>query len=190
MTLTGGEWSRRRIEVTEREVTRYTPQTARKAIFDIIDVEGKSFLDPFSGSGVMVFEALSRRAERATAIDVSRTACKTIRRNMDRLDPSMKLDILCGDFRRMLPLLAARGERFDFVFADPPFDRNYMPPFLKSLLENRSILNRGSLIIVETSEEESLFAGREEMGFLKMKDRRNYANVVFTFLVMTDEVPR
>jgi len=57
-------------------------------------------------------------------------------------------------------------------------------------LENRSILNRGSLIIVETSEEESLFAGREEMGFLKMKDRRNYANVVFTFLVMTDEVPR
>ena len=107
LTLTGGEWSRRRIEVTEREVTRYTPQTARKAIFDIIDVEGKSFLDPFSGSGVMVFEALSRRAERATAIDVSRTACKTIRRNMDRLDPSMKLDILCGDFRRMLPLLAA-----------------------------------------------------------------------------------
>jgi len=190
LTLTGGEWSRRRIEVTAREVTRYTPQIARKAIFDIIDVEGKNFLDAFSGSGVMVFEALSRRAKQATAIDVSHTACKTIRRNMGRLDPSMKLEILCGDFRRMLPLLAEREERFDFVFADPPFDRNYMPSFLKSLSENISILNLGSLIIVETSEGESLFEEREEARFLKLIDRRNYANVVFTFLVMSNEVPR
>ncbi|MFW6121428.1 MAG: RsmD family RNA methyltransferase, partial [Petrotogales bacterium] len=50
LTITGGAYKGRKIKTTKRKVTRYTPNIARKALFDIIQVPDK-LLDVFSGSG-------------------------------------------------------------------------------------------------------------------------------------------
>jgi 16S rRNA (guanine966-N2)-methyltransferase len=51
--------------------TRPTSERARQAFFNILGerIEGASFLDLFAGSGAFAFEALSRGASRASAID-------------------------------------------------------------------------------------------------------------------------
>ena len=54
LVITGGKWARRSIKTPPRRSTRYTPQSARKALFDIVDVSSKTFLDLFSGSGIRI----------------------------------------------------------------------------------------------------------------------------------------
>ena len=51
--ITGGDLRSRNIEILEHTGARYTPSRVREAIFNIIgDVEGKSVLDLFAGSGL------------------------------------------------------------------------------------------------------------------------------------------
>ncbi|RAM58927.1 hypothetical protein DS65_02340, partial [Mesotoga sp. SC_4PWL113PWK15] len=78
LVITGGKWARRSIKTPPRRSTRYTPQSARKALFDIVDVSSKTFLDLFSGSGIISFEALSRGAIDVTSVDSSKKACQSI----------------------------------------------------------------------------------------------------------------
>jgi len=111
LTITGGKWTRRPIKTTARRKTRYTPQSARKALFDIVDVASKSFIDLFAGSGIMSFEAMSRGAAEAISVDVSKKACNLILDNRNELDPSMNLRIVCADFRRAIPSLISLSDR-------------------------------------------------------------------------------
>jgi 16S rRNA (guanine(966)-N(2))-methyltransferase RsmD len=187
LSITGGKWLRRRIETTSREVTRYTPQSARKALFDIIDVRERSFMDLFSGSGIISFEAVSRGAARVVCVDVSKQSCRTILNNRNSLDPEMKLEILCRDFRRVIPSLRKSGESFDFVFADPPFDSEYVEPLLKTISNNEAILKPGGLLIVETSTREERELLPEAIPFVEIVDRKSYASIVFTFLARVSD---
>src|SRR5512138_3917342 len=54
--------------------TRPTSERARQAFFNIVGerIAGAVFLDLFAGSGAFAFEAISRGAVRAVAIDESR----------------------------------------------------------------------------------------------------------------------
>lgn len=181
LTITGGKWARRKIDTTAREIARYTPQAARKALFDIIDVQNKYFLDLFSGSGIMAFEAMSRNGAGAVCMDSSKLSCKTIHNNRRLLESAMNLEVLCVDFRRGVPALVKKGATFDFVFADPPFDQGYILPLLNTLSKNLPLFKRGALSIIETSPREEKTLASQQASFLKIIDRRSYANVVFTF---------
>ena len=65
---------------------RPTPERVKEAFFSSIqfDIEGKSFLDLFAGSGQMGIEALSRGAERAVFVDQSPVSVEHINQNLKR----------------------------------------------------------------------------------------------------------
>ena len=93
----------------------------RTALFNTLGgIEGLSVLDAFSGSGALCFEALSRGAEHAVALEIVKDAYKVIRNNAEKLgvDDRMKLyhiNARSWTYRN-------NTARFDLVFCDPPYN--------------------------------------------------------------------
>lgn len=184
LSITGGKWRKRKIDITPRTVTRYTPQMARKALFDIIDVFDMSFLDIFSGSGIVAFEALSREARSVLSIDSSRISYSTIKKNIETLSPDCSnFKVILKDFRRAVPFLVSKGISFDYIFADPPFYRGYADVFLEVFQSSKEILKNSGTLILESSEKESeSIKNILDSNIFVITDERNYGNVWFTFI--------
>ena len=80
MRIIAGTLKNRRIKSREGRETRPTLERIKEAIFSIIGekVAGAKFLDFYSGTGNVTFEALSRGAERAIMIEEDKDALRVI----------------------------------------------------------------------------------------------------------------
>lgn len=67
----------------------------------------------------MGFEAVSRGAARAVLVDRD---VEAMRRNAERLSAGDTIEILASDADRAIRALGGRGESFDVVFSDPPYE--------------------------------------------------------------------
>ena len=72
-----------KLKTLDSEATRPTAERVKEAVFSKIqfDIEDRSVLDLFSGSGQLALEALSRGARNAVLIDNSPEAIKIIKEN-------------------------------------------------------------------------------------------------------------
>ena len=111
-------------------------------------------LDLFAGTGALSFEALSRGAERAVAVEKDRRAARAIIDTAFRLGVQEKIRVLKLD---LLKDPAAAAQRiclvhtgpFDIIFIDPPYQAiDELPPLLGELAE-RGILGPTTLIAIE-----------------------------------------
>lgn len=98
---------------------RPTSERARQAFFNILGsrIRGARFLDLFAGSGVFAFEAVSRGASEAVAIEQSRSHVQAIERLAGELDVPVRAvaaDVLSG-IKRLGRTV------FDVIYADPPY---------------------------------------------------------------------
>jgi pantetheine-phosphate adenylyltransferase len=111
-------------------------------------------LDLFAGTGAVGIEALSRGARHATFVEQDRRSCAVLRRNLSALDLEPAARVMEGDVERALASLAREGERFEIVFADPP----YGGPWLRRLLRNDALptlLAPGAAFVVERDRREA-----------------------------------
>ncbi len=102
---------------------RPLPASLRKALFQVIDVNGLTFIDLYAGSGAVGFEAISSGAESLIAVDKSPIAVRVIEENAKRLGLS-NFKVIRGDAVRVLKRLLADPELSDqevALFAGPPF---------------------------------------------------------------------
>ena len=81
--ITGTARGRKLVTVEGTEVVRPTTDGVKEAIFSAIqfEIEGRTVLDLFAGSGQLGIEALSRGAAKAVFIDSSREAVDIILKN-------------------------------------------------------------------------------------------------------------
>ncbi len=117
--IIGGRWRSRILRFPDEPTLRPTPDRVRETLFNWLgqDLTDLATLDLFAGSGALSFEALSRGARLAVAVDRSREAMAALRRNAGTLEAT-GLELRqsgAADFLR------AEGRRFDVVFLDPPF---------------------------------------------------------------------
>lgn len=144
--IIGGRFRRRKIFFQGEEGLRPTHDRIRETVFNWLapEIENKSCLDVFSGSGAMGFEALSRGAKKVTFIDNSRQVIQNLRVNAEVLAVT-EADFYCCDFMKENPF---HTQQFDLVFLDPPFQQRYIPEACRLLL-SRGLLKKNALIYFE-----------------------------------------
>ena len=92
MQIHAGIYKGRRIKTVKNAPYRPTTAIVRKSLFDILGViENKTFLDLFSGTGIIGFEAVSRGASFVAMIDSSVRACGLLKINHSLLKMDSKL---------------------------------------------------------------------------------------------------
>jgi 16S rRNA (guanine966-N2)-methyltransferase len=120
---------------------RPTSGKVREALFSMIDVRGKTFLDLFAGSGAVGIEALSRGALKSVFVERSRKAAVYIKRNLEKTH--FEAEIINKSASSALDEFE---ETFDFVFIDPPYKTDLVDKVLKKI---DRVLKANSIIIVE-----------------------------------------
>lgn len=111
----------KRLKTLDGQDLRPTTDRVKEAVFSIIqfDIEGRSFLDLFAGSGQMGIEALSRGAKNAFFVDAKREAINIIKSNLENTGLAENARVFNTD---SLSFIAREHtEKFDFVFLDPPY---------------------------------------------------------------------
>ncbi|MGH9389315.1 MAG: 16S rRNA (guanine(966)-N(2))-methyltransferase RsmD [Vicinamibacteria bacterium] len=123
MRIGSGEMRGRRLHAPRGERTRPTSGRLKKSLFDVLAgrLPEARVLDLYAGSGALAFEALSRGAVEAVVVERNRKACDSIRRNAGELRLAARVEILAMDVASAVSKLRRRGDRFDVVFADPPY---------------------------------------------------------------------
>jgi 16S rRNA (guanine966-N2)-methyltransferase len=118
--IIGGRWRGRCVRFPPREGVRPTPDRVRETLFNWLgqDLTGATTLDPFTGSGALSLEALSRGAALAVAIDRSAALVHALAATGAALGAAA-LEAHCADAHAFL---ARETRLFDVIFLDPPFD--------------------------------------------------------------------
>lgn len=134
--------------------TRPTQDKVRESLFNILryDVAEARVLDLFAGSGALSLEAISRGAQSAVAVDMSRAAVECIRRNVQAARAQERVRILPMDYRRAIDQLAARGAQFDLVFLDPPY-RMVNTGEMAAQLYEKGLLSPACIVVIEHARE-------------------------------------
>jgi 16S rRNA (guanine966-N2)-methyltransferase len=103
----------------KRHALRPTQDRIRQVIFSSLAevVPGARVLDLYAGTGSFGIEALSRGAASATFVEKEPEAVQCIRDNL--LHCRLKGDVRQEDVGTFL--LSLRNEKFDLIFADPPY---------------------------------------------------------------------
>ena len=143
------------------EATRPTTERVKEAVFSMIqfDIEGRTVLDLFSGSGQLGLEALSRGAEHAVMTDKSKDAVGIIKANAKKTKLDADCEIYNCDYREYIT--KNKGKKFDIIFLDPPYAQNLCAKALGALCE-ADMLKSTSIIVCETGNDD-VFLGDEDL---------------------------
>ena len=172
MRITGGSYKGRTI-VCPPGVVRPAMDRMRESMFAILgDLTGTSFLDLFSGSGVVGVEAASRGAEPVVFVEKDHGKRQALLRNTSFVTQAKEIHIMPAE-----RYLARKAGRFDTVFLDPPF-RQEGTVELVGLLQERGVLAPGGLLLAHMPREELL---AERLSGLSLADRRDYGRSVLLF---------
>ncbi len=149
------------------------------ALFSILGpLDGQDFLDLFSGTGRVAGEARSHGASVVT-VELVRTRAMEIRRSLGDQSHIQ----LCMDVRRALSWLEKKAMSFDVIFADPPYEMNWMSELPKILGERRAVLKKNGVIVLERSQDEPLSLENTPW---KLIDERRYGISVLDFLKLKE----
>jgi len=149
-----GEAGGRRLAVPDGRNTRPTSDRAREGLFATIvsltgSLDGARVLDLYAGSGAVGLEALSRGAEHVLLVESAPRAARVIRDNIEAIGLA-GAEVLTDRVERVLARGPASTEKYDVVFADPPYALagDEVSAMLQAL-SDRGWLAPGAVVIVE-----------------------------------------
>lgn len=177
MRIIRGKYGRRRFDVPRNITARPTTDFARENLFNVLenidDLEGKSALDLFAGTGAISFEFLSRGCAEVTAVEQAPVQTKFITSVKDKLgDESLR--VIRGDVFRFIETC---HRQFDFIFADPPYDH---PRFeeVPGLILGSDMVKEGTVVIIEHSK------NRDFSTLPGFSQHRIYGSVNFSIFIV------
>ncbi|MFW9606170.1 MAG: 16S rRNA (guanine(966)-N(2))-methyltransferase RsmD [Pseudomonas sp.] len=150
LRIIGGEWRSRRLNFPDAPGLRPTTDRVRETLFNWLApyIAGARVLDPFAGSGALLFEALSRGAACGVGLELNPLAVQALRANLTLLRAE-HADIRAGDALQHLARTAEHS--FDVVFLDPPFHQALLLPAC-ALLEAHGWLAADAWIYTESEQ--------------------------------------
>jgi 16S rRNA (guanine966-N2)-methyltransferase len=149
-----GEAGGRRLAVPDGRGTRPTSDRAREGLFATIvsltgSLDGARVLDLYAGSGAVGLEALSRGAEHVLLVESGPRAARVVRDNIEAIGLA-GAEVVTDRVERVLARGPASAEKYDVVFADPPYALagDEVSAMLLTLSDH-GWLAPGALVIVE-----------------------------------------
>ena len=148
MRIISGKYGKRRFDVPSNIKARPTTDFARENIFNVlsnnIDFEGLKALDLFAGTGAVSFEFASRGCSRVVSVENYPVQFKFIKKVAETLGAD-EIEVIRGDVFKYIP---SCSEKFDLIFADPPYDMKNFEAIPSLVLDN-DLLNKGGIFIME-----------------------------------------
>ncbi|OGP92080.1 MAG: 16S rRNA (guanine(966)-N(2))-methyltransferase RsmD [Deltaproteobacteria bacterium RBG_16_47_11] len=180
MRIISGISKGRRLATPKSQAVRPTSDRVKESIFNILgdEVEGKVVLDLFAGTGNLGIEALSRGARKALFVEKGRQALMLIQRNLSQLGMRGQSEILPKDVNRAIGILRERGESFDLILMDPPYEKGLIQKTLLTLYSHW-IYHKDSILVIEHDRREPIPEMVE--GWILTRQRK-IGNTVISFL--------
>ena len=153
MRIISGINKGKKLYAPEGAQVRPTGDKIKEAVFNIIGPidEEAVVLELFAGSGSVGIEFLARGAKHCTFIDVSRKSLNYVKKNLDLCNFNNKAKIIMSDYEKAIINLSQNNEKFDYIFADPPYALNLSNNIINKVFEF-DIIKSGGLLIIETAE--------------------------------------
>ncbi len=130
MRITGGRYRGRTIQCP-KGVIRPAMDRMRESLFNILgNIAGESFLDVFSGSGVVGIEAASRGADPVILVEKDRGKKPVLMKNISIVESGIRAHIMSAERYLALP-----GDKFDYIYLDPPFPLRGKSDFVQKASE-------------------------------------------------------
>jgi len=173
--ITGGLLKGRKVSVPPGTI-RPSMDRMRESVFACLgDLKGLSFLDIFTGSGIIALEAASRGAGFVEAVEQDKQKLKTLLENVS-ISP-------CRINCRVMPaeLYVKRAKNsFNIIFLDPPFDYQYKWELVANIA-SCCLAQNGSKILIHRPREDHL---KTEIQRLEKTDTREYGRSVVDFFIV------
>ncbi len=157
MRIISGTSKGRKLATPKDLPLRPTSDRVKESIFNILrgQIEGRVVLDLFAGTGNLGIEALSRGAKKVIFVEKGRHAGGLIQRNLAQSGLGERSEVLPVEANRAIGILKQRGNTFDLIFMDPPYEKGWVEKTLVKLISHR-IYHKDSILVVEHHRRELL----------------------------------
>ena len=167
--------------------TRPTSDRVKEALFSIIDSRidftDVRVLDICAGTGSLGIEALSRGALSCCFIENNTSSKAILEKNILATCCQSRSEIIFTDVLKALHMIAERGQCYDLVFFDPPYDSELYKRVFESP-DLPGLLSSGSIIVAECSVRNRL---SDSYGRLKRFDRREYGETALELFAVEEK---
>jgi 16S rRNA (guanine(966)-N(2))-methyltransferase RsmD len=147
----------------------------RESVFATLgDLSQASFLDIFSGSGIIALEAASRGADPVEAVEKDVLKRKTLLANVSISPVRIQCHFMAAE------LYVKRAKKsFDFIFCDPPFPYQFKWELIKTIAVS-PLMKEGSMLLLHRPREEFY---SEDVNGLVLQESKTYGRSVVDFFV-------
>ena len=186
MRIISGSSKGRVLARPKGQAIRPTSDRVKESIFNILrdELEGKMVLDLFAGTGNLGIEALSRGAKKTIFVEKGRQALRIIQRNLTQFGFEERSEIIPKDANRAIGILKQRGESFDLILMDPPYEKGLIKRTLMKL-DSNPIYHKDSILIIEHDRREIL---PHTMDWNLFRERQ-FGDTVISFLTLLNDHP-
>jgi 16S rRNA (guanine966-N2)-methyltransferase len=174
MRIIRGSHRGRKIHVPGGLPVRPTTDMAKESLFNILgnhfDFETVRVLDLFAGTGNISFEFASRGSLQVVAVDTNFRCVKFISEMAGMLDFSNLTAVKTSAFS----FLKMSSQKFDVIFADPPYDMEGIEEIAELVFSNHLLEKEGMLVIEHPKE-------KDFKNHPQFVDQRKYGMINFSF---------
>lgn len=140
-----------------------------------MDFDNADCLDLFSGTGSISYELVSRGAKTVTAVDQNRSCLAFLEATASKLGIENLITVKSDVIR----FLKNSSQKFDLIFADPPYDLQVLETVHEIVFTNGLKKKTGLLVLEHSSRDD--YSALAHFSFT-----RKYGNVGFSFFSNLD----
>lgn len=177
MRIIGGEHGGRKFNPPAKmPYTRPTTDIAKEGLFNVIqhklDFEELKTLDLFGGTGSISYELASRGVPDLTIVEKDTAMFAFIKKTTHEL----KIENLKAVKMDVFKFIEQCVEKYDFIFAGPPYALANIDDLPKLIFEKQLLKNAGWFVLEHTPR-------NNYKSFPYYKTERNYGSTVFTTFI-------
>jgi 16S rRNA (guanine966-N2)-methyltransferase len=174
MRIISGKHARKQIEAPKNFTVRPTTDFAKTGLFNIlnnkVDFRELKVLDLFAGTGNISYEFYSRGAKHITCIEKNKDCAAFITSTFKNFKTE-NISIICTD---VLKFFQHNNNKFDLIFADPPFEFEYYTELIEGVFANTILSNNGIFVLEH--------GGKNDFSSMPFfEESRKYSTVHFSF---------